>query len=241
MLIGLGGLLIVLISGLLIFNQSVAGPADHHSSSAQMAQKEDHHRMDRHKQDRRDPNDLDHAPLYKIGQYYDSSKYGRIRLKGISTERNLVFSEGQLTTTINWAKVCTNTPKTAAQRTNSASDYNLDKVVNPYTYLKVRYTVKNLSHNAVSFGGVRQVALANGTTFAGTDELVIDDGQSEQLAPHAKRVFTIHVLVDRFTDQAQPQSIRLKFNGAKGSLTLKQVSKGFNCRLPITYTPAKNV
>lgn len=199
--------------------------------------KQSSHHIIQHKQD---PNDIDHAPLYKIGQYYNSPRYGRIKLTGISTERNLVFMRNQLTTTINWAKVCTNTPRTAAQRANSASDYNLDKVDNPYTYLKVQYTVQNHSSNAMMFGGVKQVGFANGNVLSGTDELVIDDGQSEQLAPHSKRVFTIHVLIDKFTDQAHPKSVHLYFDDSKGAVTLKKASQGFNCLLPFTYDRGKD-
>lgn len=224
------GLLIVLFSGQTIINRAYDQSADKQSSS--LEKKNSSQRAAARKQD---PNDIDHAPLYKIGQYYNSARYGRIKLTGISTKRNVVYTRNQLITTINWAKICTNTPKTAAQRINSASDYNLDKVSNPYTYLKVQYTVQNNFSNAVTFGGVRQLTIGNGSILNGTDELVIDDGQSEQLLPHTKRVFTIHVLIDKFTDRAHPQKVHLYFGSSKGTVTLRKVAAGFDCLLPITY------
>lgn len=201
-----------------MINHSASGTA---SVSSTAASEKSHHKK-RVSTKQQDPNDIDHAPLYRVGQYYDSARYGRIKLRGIATRQNLTFNRKKLTTTINWAKICSNTPKTAEQRSNSASDYNLAQVSNHFA-------------NPVTFGGLKQVELANSNILDGTDELVIDDGQSENLAAHSRHTFTIHVLVDKFTGTAQPQSVRLTFAGSKSAATLNSVSSGFSVSLPFTY------
>lgn len=229
------GAILILLAALYFVPPMINHSASGTASVSSTATSEKSHHKKRVSTKQQDPNDIDHAPLYRVGQYYDSARYGRIKLRGIATRQNLTFNRQKLTTTINWAKICSNTPKTAEQWSNSASDYNLAQVSNPYTYLKVSYTVSNHFANPVTFGGLKQVELAHSNILDGTDELVIDDGQSENLAAHSRHTFTIHVLVDKFTGTAQPQSVRLTFAGSKSAATLNSVSSGFSVSLPFTY------
>ncbi len=213
-------------------NQSARRDGRHDVSVTASAK---HEQVYETKADKQDPNNVDHAPLHKVGQYYENKRYGKIALAGLSINNNQIFAEGGVTTVVNWAKVCTNTPHTEQQRINSASDYNLDKVSNPYTYLKVQYTVENKAKHAITFGGVRELTLSNGTSLNGNDVNVIDDGQSETIQPGQHKVFTIHALIDEFTSKARPRKIYLAFNKSKDTTTLNTVAKRFACEIRMNY------
>ncbi|WP_268913655.1 hypothetical protein [Lentilactobacillus sp. SPB1-3] len=182
-----------------------------------------------------DPNNVGHAPLRKVGQYFYSDHYGKISLLGLSNNVKHSPSVAQVSTTINYVKIATNKPLNADQKFNSGNDFDTNEINGPYTYLKAQYTVTNNSDRSIIVGGLKQIVLPDQKQINSSDRTVIDSGQGEELAPDAKRSYYLHVLLDRKSDTFRPSYVRLYFSETSDSDSFVIRGSQFDVTMPINY------
>ncbi len=182
-----------------------------------------------------DPNNVGHAPLRKAGQYFYSDHYGKISLLGLSTDKKHSQGTGQVGTTVDLVKIATNKPLNSDQQFNSGNDFDTNKLTSPYTYLKSQYTVANNSNRSIIVGGLKQIVLPDGKQINSSDKSVIDSGQGEELAPHAKRSYYLHILLDKKSDAYRPKFVHLYFEEISDSDSFVIQGSQFDVIMPISY------
>ncbi|GAY73956.1 CPBP family intramembrane glutamic endopeptidase [Lentilactobacillus kosonis] len=182
-----------------------------------------------------DPNNVGHAPLRKVGQYFYSDHYGKISLLGLSTTTKHSQSVGQVSTTVDLVKIATNKPMNADQRFNSGNDFDTNEITGPYTYLKAQYTVTNNSSHSIIVGGLKQIVLPDQKQINSSDKTVIDSGQGEELAPNAKRSYYLHILLNRKSDTYRPRFVHLYFAELSNSESFVIRGSQFDVTMPINY------
>ncbi|MGO3400047.1 MAG: zinc-ribbon domain-containing protein [Lentilactobacillus parabuchneri] len=186
----------------------------------------------------KDPKEIPSTSLKhptRIGQWKNSLVIGTATLIGLGTKPNATIQDGPLTVKFKHAEIDKIHANTQDQLDQALDSYNKNSMSKDYTRMKIEYTVKNTSSNAINFGGIKQIIYSNGyqTNFA--DDSLSDTGSEDEIAAHAKRVEFALVLLGKSTSGLKPASIKILTDESEDATTYDTVTDGSSFFENISY------